>query len=61
MNQILITRTTARQLPPPTPLPEAMEEPRSAWLAGLANGIAMGATIGAAGMYLLLALIGRVA
>jgi hypothetical protein len=60
MNQILITRTTSRQLPPPEALPDAMEPPREAWLAGLANGMALGATIGAASMYLLLDLIGRV-
>ena len=61
MNQILITRTTSRPLPPPEPLPEIVEPPRAAWLAGLANGCALGGTIGATSMYLFLLAIGRVA
>lgn len=61
MNQILITRTTSRPLPPPEPLPEIVEPPREAWLAGLANGFFIGAVVGCTSMYLLLWAIGRVA
>lgn len=61
MNQLLLTITRSKRLEPPQPLPDAMEPPREAWLAGLANGFFLGAAIGAAGMYLLLAAIGRLA
>jgi hypothetical protein len=45
MNMLTIAWTRVNKLPPPEPLPDAMEPPREAWLAGLLNGFCLGGGI----------------
>lgn len=60
MIQLNLTTTRARALPPPQPLPEITEPPRSAFLAGWWGGICCGCVIGMGLMLLFLQATGRV-
>ncbi|MFN3494542.1 MAG: hypothetical protein ACK40L_08555 [Hydrogenophaga sp.] len=60
MLQLNLTTTRTRSLPPPQPLPEVTEPPRSAFLAGWWGGICCGSVIGMGSMLLLLKALGRV-
>lgn len=59
MNQLLITLTRTHRLPDPEPLPEIMEPPRQAWLAGLVCGGCLGGVICTALTVLFLEAVGR--
>lgn len=59
MNMLTIAFTSAKRMPSPDPLPEIVETPRQAFLAGWWGGIGVGLITGACCMYLLLVLIGR--
>lgn len=59
MNSITIVSTSTRRVPAPDPLPEIVETPRQAFLAGWWGGICCGSMIGACLMYVLLSVIGR--
>jgi hypothetical protein len=60
MIQINLHTTRTQRLAPPEPLPEIIDEARDAFMGGWVNGIAVGACLGAIGMYFLLVAIGRV-
>jgi len=59
MNFLTIALTRINKLPPPEPLPDAMEPPRAAWLAGLGYGFCLGGGICTALTVLFLEFIGR--
>lgn len=59
MNFLTIAFTSARRLPEPEPLPEIVETPRAAFLAGWWGGIMTGAICGAVVMLVLLDQLGR--
>jgi hypothetical protein len=56
---ITVAVTRAQRIDPPAPLPDVVETPRQAFLAGWWGGICCGALIGACAMYVLLSSIGR--
>lgn len=59
MRFLTIAWTSFNKLPDPEPLPDAMEPPRSAWLAGLGYGFALGGTICTVLVVFFLQAIGR--
>lgn len=60
MNLLTITFTSLKRIPQPEPLPDIIETPRQAFLAGWWGGICMGTICGASLIYILLDQIGRI-
>ena len=60
MNMLTIAFTSAKRMPDPAPLPEIVETPRQAFLAGWWGGIGIGVVLGACCMFALLSVLGRV-
>jgi hypothetical protein len=59
MNMLTIAWTRIKKLPPPEPMPDAMEPPREAFLAGAIGGFCVGGLVGVLGTTALFQIIGR--
>lgn len=59
MNSITIVSTATKSIPKPEPLPEIVETPRQAFLAGWWGGICCGIVLGTGATVFFLQAIGR--